>query len=169
MSPEDGHGQPFAQTHEFVLGACTRFTKEINAIQEVIQMAEPLLQFRLDGIIGGALEQVERTLNVAVVDFPGHIAIASIAGLGARSGLATEEPPNFRICMAGAGWSPPYASFIGRLRFPYKNYGANPNQASSFANFEMTSMLTPVLEKPPSWKRFCMVTYRVRSLNRVAQ
>jgi hypothetical protein len=33
----------------------------------------------------------------------------------------------------------------------------------------MTSWLTPVLEKPPSWKRFCMVTYRVMSLKRVTQ
>ena len=45
-------------------------------------MAEPLLQLRLDGIIGGALEEVERALDVTVVDFPGHIAIAAITGLG---------------------------------------------------------------------------------------
>ena len=82
VSPEDGHGQPFAQTHEFVQGAGAGFTEEVDAIQEIVQMAEPLLQLRFDGIIGGAFEQVECTLDVAVVDFPGHIAIAAIARLG---------------------------------------------------------------------------------------
>jgi len=48
-------------------------------------------------------------------------------------------------------------------------YAATVDYPSSLANLEMTSMLTPVLEKPPSWKRFCMVTYRVRSLKSVAQ
>ena len=65
--------------------------------------------------------------------------------------------------------APPYASLNGRLRVSYNNIRRNGDYPSSLANLEMTSMLTPVLEKPPSWKRFCMVTYRVRSLKSVAQ
>jgi hypothetical protein len=38
-----------------------------------------------------------------------------------------------------------------------------------FPNFSITEVVTPVLENPPSWKRFCIVTYRVRSENRVMQ
>jgi len=33
----------------------------------------------------------------------------------------------------------------------------------------ITASVTPVNENPPSWKRFCMVTIFVRSLNKVTQ
>ena len=39
----------------------------------------------------------------------------------------------------------------------------------SVMNLSITCWVTPLLLNPPSWKRFCMVTYRVRSLKSVRQ
>ena len=82
VSPENRHGEPLTEPHQFVEGAGAGFAKEVNAVEQVVQMAEPLFELRLDGIIGGALQQVECALDVAVVDVTGHVAVAAIAGLG---------------------------------------------------------------------------------------
>ena len=156
MAPQDRHGQPLAKAHQFIQRAGAGFAKEVNAVEKIVQMAESLLEFGLDGVVCGTLEQVERALDVAVVDLTGHIAVAAISGLGEAPGVAegigdaaqggtnhhgtvsvllalvskdaTAGADAVRIGNGGAsefqdlhgqraGWSPPYASFIGRLRF----------------------------------------------------
>ena len=44
----------------------------------------------------------------------------------------------------------------------------NINYSLSIKN-SITSSLTPVNENPPSWKRFCIVTFLVKSENNVRQ
>ena len=72
--------------------------------------------------------------------------------------------------------SSPRASFqqAESIQKEHQRNGAinTPSLEKTYAgssNFCITSLLTPVKENPPSWKRFCMVTMRVRSENSVMQ
>ena len=43
------------------------------------------------------------------------------------------------------------------------------NSQNYFSIFSITVCVTPVKLNPPSWNKFCMVTKRVKSLNKVIQ
>jgi hypothetical protein len=56
------------------------------------------------------------------------------------------------------------AEYAGRQEQPFQSQGLK-----LLSYWCIASALIPMLEKPPSWKRFCIVTFLVRSENRVMQ
>ena len=87
MAPHDGHGEPFAQAGEFIEGAGAGLAQEEDAVEQVVEVAQALLEFGLYGGIGVAFEQVQGALDVAVADVAGHGAVVAIALTGQASGF----------------------------------------------------------------------------------